>query len=56
MFICPDCGAKVELDFSPKANKLKWSCFCCPVCGHGQKEKNDYIVIKKLKIEFRKEV
>jgi len=31
-FICPSCGKKVDLDFDPLVNDLKWSRFECPFC------------------------
>lgn len=34
LFICPKCKQKIELKFSPKQNKTKWTKFKCPYCKY----------------------
>lgn len=32
-FDCPACGERINLDFDPVANPIKWSAFSCPSCN-----------------------
>lgn len=34
VWICVNCGKKIQLDFSPVKEKRKWATFQCPFCGH----------------------
>ena len=33
-FVCPQCGNKTQLDFSPIRNASKWFNFKCDFCGY----------------------
>ena len=33
IFKCPSCESRIELDFDPVVDHLKWAHFKCPNCG-----------------------
>lgn len=33
VFLCPSCNKKIEIDFDPVIESLRWSYFSCPACN-----------------------
>ncbi len=31
-FVCPNCGKKIDLEFDPLLDELKWAHYECPFC------------------------
>ena len=54
-FICPVCNTVSTLDFHPKRSRLQWFEYECPRCGYQVKEENDYLLIRKIRIELHRE-
>lgn len=34
IFVCPNCGEKIKLDFHPRSSFIKWQKYKCPNCGY----------------------
>jgi len=55
IYICPGCGKKTLLDFSPKLNEKQWLDWKCPGCGYTNETNDYYKDLSLIEKELQKE-